>query len=854
MVLDNPVSTTKKDFYYKGNLPMDPGTTYIVEWDYLPTTDAEFRLWAGNLGLSLGASSGNGTEWKHGSKIFTTPTSMVDINNAKYKGWVFAVVSDIEGASQAIVDNITIKLYNSGVKAESIKLTQDKLTMMPGRTENLGIMATPANGDVNKSIWTSSDENVATVEYGIVTAVGKGTATITATTRDGVSASCEVTVSGNPAFITNGTFDDATDNTWGMTGGTAIENGIGTLGSKAASIAADGTLTYEIKDLQPETTYQFFIRHRSPANGKLKMTLVNGEEDLLKGKTVGTSASWAKETYEFTTGTTVADTYKLTLAPTDGTGPIYVDNILLTQKATLIDFVVESLVWTDGEQVKPGTELLFAVFISNIGKDPVKAGSTINIDICMDSKPIQTLTYTFETEFAAGAITDAPIMSTEPWAAVKGDHVISARVNSTLSVLESNTDNNNMVQSDLRVYDEILEVPELAEQAGFTTLDFSDDFNSLDTIDMGATGADGYKWYVTRPYGSTSLTTEDYSIDDGILTMKNVIPTYNMGFSSADCKTGRGYAFNQGYLEYRIRIPRPRENTKGEDGIPAVWSLPLDKLMSVRGSDWVEMDWMEYWGFDGGKKPEGYYTITLHDQGTDENDVQTWYNKNKNYSKRGLGDGEWHTMAFLWVQDLLLGYLDGEEVFRLAYDENSFSDPMQSTIVPDERGGLGAFSYMNIQELVLHIGGSKDNPLEMDYIRVWTSVGGSEFTPDLGGDDDEELGDGDFIVDIPAMDFWENYCTDDWGDPITVIDEYNYEYILMGGEYWSYLSDERKAEINALLAANGQPTFEELLAMAQAFANGEEPPATGVTTALPAVASAMLISAAGLWVSRKRKK
>lgn len=45
-------------------------------------------------------------------------------------------------------------------------------------------------------IWTSSNLNVATVNNGVITAVGVGTAIITATTLDGnKSASCSVTVS-----------------------------------------------------------------------------------------------------------------------------------------------------------------------------------------------------------------------------------------------------------------------------------------------------------------------------------------------------------------------------------------------------------------------------------------------------------------------------------------------------------------------------------------------------------------------------------------------------------------------------------------------------------------------------------
>lgn len=49
-------------------------------------------------------------------------------------------------------------------------------------------------------IWTSSDSNVATVNNGVITAVGVGTAIITATTVDGnKSASCSVTVSNSTA-------------------------------------------------------------------------------------------------------------------------------------------------------------------------------------------------------------------------------------------------------------------------------------------------------------------------------------------------------------------------------------------------------------------------------------------------------------------------------------------------------------------------------------------------------------------------------------------------------------------------------------------------------------------------------
>ena len=44
-------------------------------------------------------------------------------------------------------------------------------------------------------VWTSSNTKVATVTNGVVTRISKGTATITAKTNDGKTASCTVKVS-----------------------------------------------------------------------------------------------------------------------------------------------------------------------------------------------------------------------------------------------------------------------------------------------------------------------------------------------------------------------------------------------------------------------------------------------------------------------------------------------------------------------------------------------------------------------------------------------------------------------------------------------------------------------------------
>ena len=81
--------------------------------------------------------------------------------------------------------------------AESITLDKIETSLEATETATLIAIILPDNTSVKTVVWTSSDEDVAVVdENGVVTAIGVGTATITATTTDGsnLSASCVVNV------------------------------------------------------------------------------------------------------------------------------------------------------------------------------------------------------------------------------------------------------------------------------------------------------------------------------------------------------------------------------------------------------------------------------------------------------------------------------------------------------------------------------------------------------------------------------------------------------------------------------------------------------------------------------------
>ena len=91
------------------------------------------------------------------------------------------------------------------VSVTSISLDKASASIKVGATETLTVSYTPSNANTGKSItWTSDKPAVATVNNGIVTGVAIGTATITATSEGGSTATCAVTVTAaDPVPSTN---------------------------------------------------------------------------------------------------------------------------------------------------------------------------------------------------------------------------------------------------------------------------------------------------------------------------------------------------------------------------------------------------------------------------------------------------------------------------------------------------------------------------------------------------------------------------------------------------------------------------------------------------------------------------
>lgn len=599
------------------------------------------------------------------------------------------------------------------VEAASAELNREELIMLPGKMQELKLQVLPAAADTTGVRWESDNEAVAIASGSYVTSVGKGTATVTATLPNGLKDTCKVTVVSGDALLENGSFGQANQTAWELGGTAAIEPNGGHGDSACAKVDYQSTVSQVLKNLKANTTYVMVLRVKATEDSKTTVTIRSGSTVAFE-KEISLGKSWGSRTVEFTTAD-VTGNEQIVFENANTAGAVfYVDNVVVAEKPADADLIVENLDWTGGDgQVKPDTALTFTAKIKNQGTADVTQPFTV--DIAFGTEVIFTLTC--DKTVKAGETVE---LTSDEWKAVEGDKMVSATVNPDLAVAESNYTTNNTYQTNLRVADERYApaydaVANDVAEAGMFDLTFSEDFNDLSGVDTLSSGGVGYKWYVTRQWNQVDMTREDYFVKDGVFTLQHLDSRYAIGASTVDADTHTGYLFNKGYIEVKLRIPVP-EDIKGANGKPALWSLPIGKWCEIEGQNkhWVEMDWLEYYG-------DGRYTITLHEQEKLEDGKQNWYTSGGN-TRYGLDDKEWHVMGFLWEDNSLRCYLDGEPLRSQTWGPGEVPIPLHS----NQEGEFkveGVFEIFDQQDMLLYIAGGRDIPLELDYVRVWQHGG-----------------------------------------------------------------------------------------------------------------------------------
>ena len=175
---------------YYGSLTSLPSTKYLVSFDIKGDTGEIKPMYISNStanGWKYATPKADG--WKHYSWTYTVKSS---VNRSYQVALANQNISSGTNTNPIYIDNFTVIALGT---AESIALSATDVAMEIGDESTLSVTAAPEGATMNRVTWTSSDEQVATVDKnGKITAVGAGTATITAKSGILDAVTCTVTV------------------------------------------------------------------------------------------------------------------------------------------------------------------------------------------------------------------------------------------------------------------------------------------------------------------------------------------------------------------------------------------------------------------------------------------------------------------------------------------------------------------------------------------------------------------------------------------------------------------------------------------------------------------------------------
>ena len=199
-----------------------PFTKKLSELDPYSITNKEYNLDATNITVS-GDNIEKGTDANYDTEI--------TINGAGTATVSYGMQHSDYGMIGSVTITFTVTKNEATVAVTGVTLAPTSATLTLGETETVTLIPTvlPAEATDKSVTWSSSDEAVATVTDGVVTAVAAGTATITVTTTDGAkTATCAVTVAAPAASTYTVTLKEGTEDatSWTIAPAEATTTGV----------------------------------------------------------------------------------------------------------------------------------------------------------------------------------------------------------------------------------------------------------------------------------------------------------------------------------------------------------------------------------------------------------------------------------------------------------------------------------------------------------------------------------------------------------------------------------------------------------------------------------------------------
>ena len=155
----------------------------------------------------LAASLSNANFWEtSGDFIYFSVTADAGFSGNQeiaLKNIMFSTTTGRTSVEDAITE---VNGLPSNIEVNGITLDKNAIELTEGETTTLTATVTPSDATDKTVAWTTSDESIATVDNGVVTAVSEGTATITAKAGN-YTATCTITVNRKVIEVTGITLD-----------------------------------------------------------------------------------------------------------------------------------------------------------------------------------------------------------------------------------------------------------------------------------------------------------------------------------------------------------------------------------------------------------------------------------------------------------------------------------------------------------------------------------------------------------------------------------------------------------------------------------------------------------------------